>query len=157
MTNRRAVKKWGKNDTIKHMKKCVGKAKSRELTPDTPKLVCLYHKDGYDFLEIAYMLDRPIKQVRQILDTETKSGRYEKYKSHCEQTQYENLANAVIKQTISDYVDARKKLRKHPDNFYAKCVAEDCECFLRSSWASILTNLNIEWLMKNIERQLNDV
>ena len=66
---------------------------------------------------------------------------------------WENLANAIILQSVQDYREARKKLKKRPKNEDAKLMVSDCEAFFRSEWFKALTNVNGERLLKKLREE----
>ncbi len=66
---------------------------------------------------------------------------------------WENLANAIILQAVKDYRDARKKLRKRPQNENAKLMVQDCEAFFRSELYKALTDVDGEMLLKKLREE----
>ena len=66
---------------------------------------------------------------------------------------YENLAQAVILQTVKDYRTARKKLKYHPKNKDAKLMIEDCERFFRSDWFGVLTSVDGQMLLRKLQEE----
>lgn len=61
-------------------------------------------------------------------------------------TPYENLANAIVMQAVKDY---RRSIRED------EC--ESIERFFRSSWFSVLTSVDPEFLIRNLrEEKLHD-
>jgi hypothetical protein len=63
---------------------------------------------------------------------------------------YENLANAIILQAVSDYRAALRRYRRHgrPDR-----ELEDCERFFRSQWFGCLTGVDGEYLIRKIREE----
>lgn len=65
-------------------------------------------------------------------------------------SRYEELSAAIIGQACKDYrVSIRRILKKHDDKL-ALLMKEDVECFFRSSWFSMMSDLNGEALMKRL-------
>lgn len=73
---------------------------------------------------------------------------------------YEDLANAIVLQAVSDYRRAIKELKKDPncqykisgDTWYhGKRVKREVLKFFRSSWFEYLTSVNAEMLIKKLE------
>jgi len=61
------------------IEKIKNKTEWRELTDITEKLLCMYTNEGETVKQLAEYFDRPLKQIKSILDEARKSGRYEKY------------------------------------------------------------------------------
>lgn len=57
-------------------------------------------------------------------------------------TPYENLANAIVMQAVKDY---RKSIREEE--------LKSIERFFRSSWFSVLTSVDPEFLIKNLREE----
>lgn len=66
---------------------------------------------------------------------------------------YEELANAIILQAVSDYRTAKRKLKKHPDNKKAKFRLKDCERFFQSKWFEVLTPIDGQMLLKKLKEE----
>ena len=64
---------------------------------------------------------------------------------------YENLANAIIEQVVTDYRRARTALGKDAENGSAAQMRSDTERFFRSAWFGQLTSLDGEWLLQKLE------
>lgn len=68
----------------------------------------------------------------------------------------ENLTNAIILQAVKDYRRALKGFSLNGKSSAA--VVADCERFFRSEWYSQLTNVDGEYLIINIRKEVkNDV
>ena len=67
---------------------------------------------------------------------------------------YERLANAIVLQAVSDYRVALKKLKAHPKNREAISEALEIEKFFRSSWYSILTDVDGEYLIRRLQDEI---
>ena len=64
---------------------------------------------------------------------------------------YFNLINAIILQCFKDYKNAVRKLNRNPDNDYALYMIRDIEKFCRSSWCLFMTDIDGEWLIKQMK------
>lgn len=69
---------------------------------------------------------------------------------------YENLAIAIVKQALFDYKKALKRLEKNPNNIIQKSIKNECEIFFKSDYFTILTGVDIDYLLKNTERMCNN-
>ena len=67
---------------------------------------------------------------------------------------YENLANAIVKQAAKDWQSAMKRLRKKPGNKAAQAQRDECEQFFRSDWFTVLTGVDGEFLMRKLKEEL---
>ena len=68
---------------------------------------------------------------------------------------YERLANAIILQAAIDYRVALKKIRAHPKNRDAVNEALYIDKFLRSSWYSQLTFVDVEYLLRRLQEEIS--
>lgn len=66
---------------------------------------------------------------------------------------YEKLANEIVLQAVKDYRDADKKLARGRNNSDAKYVKEECLSFFKSRWFGILTELNPNILIVELEKE----
>ena len=64
----------------------------------------------------------------------------------------ENLTNAIILQAVKDYRKALKGLSLNGKSSTAAIA--DCERFFRSDWYRQLTNVNGEYLIATIRKEL---
>ena len=64
---------------------------------------------------------------------------------------YEGLANAIILQAVKDYRKAIKTLKKYPRYQPAKEVKAEVEGFFRSEWYRVLTNVDVEMLIRKLQ------
>ena len=64
---------------------------------------------------------------------------------------YENLANAIIEQAVTDYRRARAKLAKDAEDVMALKMRRETERFFRSAWFGELTILDGELLLEKLE------
>ena len=67
---------------------------------------------------------------------------------------YERLANAIVLQAVSDDRVALKKLKAQPKNREAISEALEIEKFFRSSWYSILTDVDGEYLIRRLQDEI---
>lgn len=65
---------------------------------------------------------------------------------------YENLANLIILQAVTDYRKALKFLKKHKDDEDALETKRDCEDFFQSEWFRLLSSLDPDYLLQGIAR-----
>lgn len=69
-------------------------------------------------------------------------------------TPYQSLANAIIEQAAKDYRIALRYHFKHPGNTrYQQNVCE-IERFFRSDWYTALTDVEGEYLIREIRRRV---
>lgn len=72
---------------------------------------------------------------------------------------YQEIANAIILQAISDYrraldgkiygkINGKDKVRLTPED-----IIEDCEKFFRSKYFQLLTTVNGEYLIKKLRKE----
>lgn len=66
---------------------------------------------------------------------------------------YQELANAIIKQAATDYRAALKALKKNPENIIAQREADDVRRFFRSQWFCVLTDIDGEWLLEQLDKE----
>lgn len=55
---------------------------------------------------------------------------------------YQNLANSIVEQALSDYWDKYKMLKRHPHNDEAKWELERLERFFLSRWCAELMEMD---------------
>lgn len=67
---------------------------------------------------------------------------------------YTDLANAVVEQAAKDYRDALITLEHHPEDDFAEEQKMECRNFFMNE-IDMYTELDGEWLMEQIERQLH--
>lgn len=70
-------------------------------------------------------------------------------------TNYENLANAIILQTVKDYRMALKSLRANPRNRTAMADKNEMEMFFRSGWFTVLTSVDGEMLLRSLQTEVD--
>ena len=64
---------------------------------------------------------------------------------------YEILANAIVEQAAKDYRGARTALGKDTENVAATAMRSETERFFRSAWFGLLTSIDGEWLLQQLE------
>ena len=62
------------------------------------------------------------------------------------------LANAIITQAVSDYRDSLRGKRADK-NISVESMLKDCEKFFKSEWFTILTKINGERLMRELQEE----
>jgi len=67
----------------------------------------------------------------------------------------EVLANAIILQSVKDYREAIKKLKRNPKNKDAKHTIIEVERFFHSAWYRELTSVDGDFLMKKLRMEVN--
>ena len=67
---------------------------------------------------------------------------------------YENLANAIVLQAVTDYRTALKKIKANPRNKDAINEALDIEKFFRSGWYHALTSVDGEFLIRKLQEEI---
>ena len=65
-----------------------------------------------------------------------------------------NLANAIVLSAVKDYRDALKKLKKKPNNKLAADERDDIERFFRSGYFAILTEIDPEYLIDRLNKEV---
>ena len=65
----------------------------------------------------------------------------------------ELLCLAIVKNTILDYKNAKKELRKNPKNVISRRTIRECERFLTSEQFSMYSDLDGKELLKRLERK----
>lgn len=69
---------------------------------------------------------------------------------------YEELANAIALQAVKDYRSANKKLARGRRNYEAERMRENSLRFFRSAWFSMLTDINPEFLIERLDKEVRD-
>ena len=69
-------------------------------------------------------------------------------------TPFETLANAIIEQAAKDYRLALRYHFKHPENPKYKREVTEIEQFFRSDWYYALTDVDGEYLIREIRRRV---
>lgn len=69
---------------------------------------------------------------------------------------YEELANGIILQAVKDYRDSSKKLARGRKNAEAQRMHDECLRFFRSGWFSALTDIDPEFLIDKLDKEVRD-
>ena len=67
---------------------------------------------------------------------------------------WEELANAIVLQVVKDYRIARWRVRRFAGAKKSQATIRECECFFRSGWFRLLTDLNGEELLKELRSEV---
>lgn len=67
---------------------------------------------------------------------------------------FENLANAIILQAARDYRKVLSCLKMNPYSKMALSAKKEIECFFRSNWFAMMTNIDPEMLMKKLKAEV---
>ena len=70
------------------------------------------------------------------------------------ETNYENLANAIVVQAVKDYRKALRTLSLNPHNRSAQYERRSIEQFFRSGWFGVLTRLDPEVLITKLKAEV---
>ena len=68
---------------------------------------------------------------------------------------YRELANAIVVQAAKDYRKAVKRRRKYPKDKDAQREIRDLRRFFHSGWYSMLTEVDGDRLIKDLERSVD--
>ena len=66
---------------------------------------------------------------------------------------YEKLANAIVLQAVRDYRTALKRVARHPKDRDGLAVKNECEPFFRSGWFGVLSKVDPEFLIKELQKE----
>lgn len=72
-----------------------------------------------------------------------------------EHNPYRELANAIVVQAAKDYKKAVKRRRKYPKDEDAQREIRDLRRFFHSGWYSMLTEVDGDRLIKDLERSVD--
>lgn len=67
---------------------------------------------------------------------------------------YENLANAIVVLAAKDYRSALRRQKRHPGNKETQHTIDRLERFFRSAWYEVLTDVEGEYLIERIKKQV---
>ena len=67
---------------------------------------------------------------------------------------YRKLADQIIVQAADDYRRALRVLRKYPNNSSAHRSKSEIESFFHSEWYCVLSNVDSDFLMKQIKKEV---
>lgn len=66
---------------------------------------------------------------------------------------YEDLANAIVLKAVSDYRNAIKRMRTHPEETSHRRRKKEVERFIRSDWFGVLTSLDPTLLLEKLREE----
>ena len=69
---------------------------------------------------------------------------------------YQALANAIVMSAAKDYKAALKRKKKNPNNRSVQAQICSLERFFRSSYCQILSDLNPEYLIQRMRKEVFD-
>lgn len=67
---------------------------------------------------------------------------------------YENLANAIIVLAAKDYRSALRRQKRHPGSREIQGTINRLETFFRSAWFGVLTDVEGEYLIARIRKEI---
>ena len=67
---------------------------------------------------------------------------------------YQNLANAIVLCAVKDYRQVLRRLKRKPHNKDAAAERDSIEEFFRSDWFSILIELDPEYLITELNKEI---
>ena len=67
---------------------------------------------------------------------------------------YENLANAIIVLAAKDYRAALHRQKRHPSSHETQRTIDRLETFFRSAWFEVLTDVEGEYLIARIRKEV---
>ena len=67
---------------------------------------------------------------------------------------YQNLANAIVLCAVRDYRQAFRRLKRKPRNKDAAAERDSIEEFFRSNWFAVLTELDPEYLITELNKEI---
>ena len=67
---------------------------------------------------------------------------------------YQALANAIVLRAVMDYKTALKRKKKNRNNRSAQAQINALERFFRSSYCQILSDLNSEYLIRRMRKEV---
>ncbi len=66
---------------------------------------------------------------------------------------WEDLAQAIIIQAVTDYRRARRRVRAFPNQKVSQATIREVESFFRSRWFAQLTDIDGEMLIKRLKEE----
>lgn len=66
---------------------------------------------------------------------------------------YERLANAIVLQAVTDYINARKTLKIRPKDGDAMYTTKEVIAFFRSDYFKVLTSIDPELLISKLRKE----
>lgn len=70
-----------------------------------------------------------------------------------EMSPWQSLANAIVICAAKDYRRALRRIRRKPNNKAAQAEISDIECFFRSDWYQMLTEVDGEVLIRRLREE----
>ena len=70
------------------------------------------------------------------------------------QRNWEDLAQAIIMQAVTDYRKARRRVRHFPDQKGVQATIKEVERFFRSEWFAQLTDVDGEMLIRRLKEEV---
>ena len=70
------------------------------------------------------------------------------------ESEYKNLANAIIIEAVRDYRTARRVLSRNPGNLQARYQLNSTIDFFKSQWYETLTVLDGKELLRKLEEEI---
>ena len=67
---------------------------------------------------------------------------------------YQELAAAVVLQAVKDYRTAIRRLKREPEHRGAKRRIREIECFIRSRWYIMLTDIDPDDLISQMRKEM---
>ena len=74
--------------------------------------------------------------------------------SKAEEIQYDKLADAIVLQAVKDYRVLLRKWKKNINNREIKRELSRIEKFFRSEWYLLLTNVDPEFLIEKLRKEI---
>ena len=67
---------------------------------------------------------------------------------------WQALANAIIINAVKEYLAALRRLKRHPNNPAISNKIQELERFFHSEWYELLTNVNPDYLIGRLRKQV---
>lgn len=67
---------------------------------------------------------------------------------------YTNLANAIVLQAVKDYRKAQRILYRYPDHRLAEHESRSIKRFFRSNWFGVLTQIDPDMLISKLKAEV---
>lgn len=69
-------------------------------------------------------------------------------------TGYENLANAIVEQSLKDYYYTLRRLKKHPHDHKAQKQRQELLEFFSSDWCGLLAGFDVQHVLEILEKRV---
>lgn len=66
----------------------------------------------------------------------------------------ERLVQAIVRQAVQDWRNAKRRLRRAPDSLDALHIVADCENFFLSGWFNTLTDLDGRLFLRKLDDEM---